>query len=300
MERSRVLILDGPTGTELIARGYKADPALWTARAALDSPVLLRGIHDDYLRAGANIITANTFRASTRAAAKAGLQPADARKMIHASLASATEAIEAFDGKGLPLFVAASVGPLEDCYRPELTPSVDALELEHAEKARWIAETGCDLVCVETMPTAREAVVATRSARRAGNEGVITSFITDETGARLLGGDPLLESARACAAEGASVLLVNCVDLDAAERALGVLTVLREDGLGIGAYANASRMKVGDGGKPSWEADPRPLEERAREYGARAARWARLYGAVIIGSCCGTGPEYIRQLNEAL
>src|SRR3954471_11550835 len=100
MKRPALLILDGPTGTELVARGYNAEGPLWTARAALDEPELLRQIHLDYLRAGANIITANTFRASAHAAARAGLAQADARRMTHASVAVATEAIEEFAGTG--------------------------------------------------------------------------------------------------------------------------------------------------------------------------------------------------------
>src|SRR5689334_17674752 len=102
-ESSRYAVLDGPTGSQLIARGFQADPVLWTAKAAREVPELLQQIHTDYLTAGADLITANTFRINPYSFLKTGL-PADealrqARQCAHASVAIATEAVEALPAR---------------------------------------------------------------------------------------------------------------------------------------------------------------------------------------------------------
>lgn len=293
------LVLDGPTGTELIARGFQADPALWTAGAAFTAPKLLKSIHSDYLAAGANIITANTFRVSSHAAAKAGMNSSEARRLAHASVSLATEAIEDHGGTR-PLFVAAGIGPLEDCYRPALVPELAVLERVHLETMGWLVETGCDLVIGETMGSAREAMVVVRAARKAGMKTIAVSFIPDESGTRLLGGDGLLETARLCVELGAETIMVNCVHADVIQRSLETLSELNDDGVVIGGYANSAHMQVGFNGAVEWQADPRPSQVRAQEYAERALEWAVRFNARILGSCCGTSPEYIRELVTKL
>lgn len=293
------LVLDGPMGTELISRGFESHPVLWTSRAALDAPDLLRGIHRDYLASGANIITANTFRTSAYAAEKAGITRAEARRLAHTSLAIATEVIEE-SGSDAPRFLAGSVGPLEDCYKPWLVPGLSVLEEAHLETATWLVEGGCDLILVETMNTAREAMVAVRAARKAGASSVGVSFITDSTGQKLLGGDRLLSAALMCVDSGAEIVLVNCVHSDVIEQALPSLRELVLNGVIIGAYANSARMTMELNGDVIWDADPRPEEEQAREYGERARNWAASYHARIIGGCCGTAPAHIREVAKVL
>lgn len=293
------LVLDGPTGTELIARGFRSDPVLWTSRASLDAPELLRQVHLDYLAAGANIVTANTFRASAYAAEKAGLSRAEARRLAHTSVALATEAIEEAGGD-VPRFLAGSIGPLEDCYKPWLVPSLGVLEKAHFETAGWLVESGCDLILVETMNTAREAVVAVRAARKAGAGAVAVGFISDATGQKLLGGDRLADAALLCVDSGAETVLVNCVHSDVIDQALPPLQELVVNGIVIGAAANASRMTIELNGDVTWEADPRPLEEQAREYGERARTWALSHHARIVGGCCGMTPIHIREVAKVL
>jgi S-methylmethionine-dependent homocysteine/selenocysteine methylase len=126
------------------------------------------------------------------------------------------------------------------------------------------------------------------------------SFLPDETGGRLLGGDNLLEAADMCVRSGAESVLVNCSHPDVLERALTSLEPLVEDGIVIGAYANSARMHVEFGGGVKWEPDSRPEAERALEYAQRAERWVSRFGVRIIGSCCGTGPAYTKELVATL
>lgn len=289
------LVLDGPTGTQLIARGFQAHPVLWTARAAVERPDLLRAIHLDYLAAGANIITANTFRTSSYTAEKAGLSAAEARRLTHAALAVATEAIED-GGAGARRFLAGSLAPLEDCYHPAATPELAVLEKVHAETSGWLVEGGVDMVLAETMGTVREALVAVRAARKAGAT-VAVSFIPDESGARLLGGDGLLEAATLCVQSGAESVLVNCAAASVLELALETLQPLARDGVPLGAYANAAHMHVEFGGGIRWEEDARPENVRVAEYAERVAGWRARFGVKIAGGCCGMSPAFIRGIS---
>lgn len=281
---------------------------MWTARAAFDARTMLREIYADYLSAGANIITANTFAASPHRAAKAGLSPEEARKLVHTSVAVATDAVE--DARGHAVrFVAGSMGPVEDCYQPKLVPGEAELEKSHGLMARWLAETSCDLVLAQTMNTKREAQVAVRAARAAGIETVFVSFITDDSGTKLLSGESLLEAARACIELGAQGVTVNCMHVDTTDLALAALAPLRSMTIGegedrqsvlLGAYANSSRMHFDQDGQPHWDEDARPEEARADEYADRAVKWVTQFGARLVGSCCGTSPLYTRKIVQRL
>ncbi len=292
------LILDGPTGTELVARGYVAHPVLWTAEAALTQPELLLGIHRDYLAAGADILTANTFRTSSHAVQTAGLPVRHAELLTAASVALCQKARDAGGGAGL---VAGSLAPLADCYHPERVPADAVLARVHAQTAAWLGAAGCDLILAETMGTEREAVSAASAARETGIAAVLISFITDPSGTRLLGGEPLLPAARAVLSAGAHGVLINCVHAEVLERALVQLQPLRrqDPNLLLGGYANAARMRLFNG-EPFWDAEPGTLGEQAASYAQRARVFFSELGARILGSCCGTGPLHIRCLRQAL
>lgn len=293
----RFLVLDGPTGTELIRKGYASEEHLWTARAALRAPDLLKRIHLQYLRAGARMLTANTFRTSAYACSKGGLSAPEARWLTFASVAIAIDAISEFDCWE-DILLAGSLAPLEDCYQPGSVPEDEFLKREHRQTASWLIDAGCDVVLVETMGTRREAVIAVDSARKAGAESVKVSFITDESGHALLGGDDLLSAARECVSAGADAVMVNCVHPEIATRALGLLKDLAAEGVTIGAYANASHMTRSAEGEVRWVPDSRSPNERAREYGAYAREWILRYDARIVGGCCGTHPEHIQALSS--
>jgi homocysteine S-methyltransferase len=111
---SELLLLDGATGTELNRRGVDTGLPLWSANAlTTDSGLnVLRGVHLDYLKAGADIITTNTFRTHRRVLAGKGFS---AHELTLRAVATANEAVAEFGQRAL---VAGSLSSLEDCYRP--------------------------------------------------------------------------------------------------------------------------------------------------------------------------------------
>src|SRR5512139_2644302 len=121
------LLLDGAAGTELQRRGVDTTLPLWSARALIEAPEVLRAIHKDYLAAGADIITTNTFRTHRRTLTRAGVGER-ARELTSLAVQIARDAAGRVDRQ---IFVAGSMAPLEDCYSPQLVPAADELQVEH-------------------------------------------------------------------------------------------------------------------------------------------------------------------------
>jgi S-methylmethionine-dependent homocysteine/selenocysteine methylase len=264
------LLLDGATGTELERLGIPSELPLWSARGLIDAPETVLAIHRAYAAAGAQALTANTFRTQRRTLDKAG-QGHRAGELTTRAVALARDAASKHG-----IFVLGSAPPLEDCFHPERVPDDNALAREHAEHARHLVEAGADAVLVETMNTIREAVAAVRAARECGAP-VFASFVS-RGGARLLSGEPLEEAVDAVARLGPLAIGVNCLPPEAVPPCLGVL---QRAGLPFLVYANL----IGPG------------EERSpEEYARCAAGWARA-GARIVGGCCGTRPDHIRALS---
>lgn len=311
-----IIILDGPTGTELIARGFTPDPILWTAQAVVQAPKLLLQIHQDYLKAGAHVITAATSRTTSYTLAKRGLSAKVAKAWTLAAVQIAKKAIglrsvgmyaAGVPSAGLPTVgfpqVAGSLFPLEDCYLPQNTPDKKILDRAHTQTASWLKEAGCNFILAETMGTAREALACVQAARNAGFDRVWVSFIPSFSGKYLLGGDSLMRTARLCIDSGASAILVNCAHATVIEKSLKLLKVFSKEGIAIGAYANASLLKqptrLKRGAVPAWVVVESPARQ-VKSYARYAKRWIVKYGATIVGTCCGAGPEYIRAMKKAL
>jgi S-methylmethionine-dependent homocysteine/selenocysteine methylase len=266
-----VVILDGPMGTELSRRGVALPLPAWSAAAVETAPETIAAVHRDYARSGATVHTANTFRTHRRAVGAAW------EELTHRAVQIARASVPAGQR------VAGSMAPLEDCYRPDLSPGVAARD-EHAAMARALATAGVDLLLCETFPSAIEARVAVQAAVDTGLPTWIA--LTPGPDGSLMTPAAMRAAARSCVDAGAQVVLVNCL---AARQTL--LYVLELAGLGapFGAYANAGSEAEGIG----WSAadDPRA----AALYVDLAASWVDS-GATVVGGCCGTGPAHIRQL----
>jgi S-methylmethionine-dependent homocysteine/selenocysteine methylase len=279
-------------GTELERRGVATVLPLWSAHALLASPQTVRGIHVDYINAGADIITSNTFRTTGRAFLRAGFPDLSAELTVRA-VSLARESIAAFPGK--QVLLAGSMAPLEDCYHPELVPADEALREEHAEQAGRLAEAGVDFLLLETMGTLREATAAAEAAGETGLEFVV-SFLCNREGA-LYGGEPLGEAVRLIMRLSPAALSLNCVSPRFMGRSLANLQsalrgIPRGEHVPIGLYANV--------GAPGGEhGTPLLRDVSPGEYAGFARTWVNA-GVSFIGGCCGTTPEHIKEIAEAL
>lgn len=285
LAKKRPLILDGAMGTELQRRGANTLLPLWSAEALVLSPALVKQIHEEYLAAGADILTANTFRTTRRTFLRTGLADRS-MQLTKVALGLAREARERFSHR--EILIAGSIAPLEDCYRPELVPPRRSLEEEHAELAERLARGGADFLLLETMGTVREAAAACKVAAATGKE-VVVSFLCNEEG-DLYGGEPMQDAVAAVVPFSPTALSINCVSPRVIGKAIAKLRAASS--LPFGVYAN-----VGVSGHE--QSQTMTCDVTEEEYGSFALQWQR-EGAAIIGGCCGTTPGYIRGLVEAL
>lgn len=288
------LRLDGGTATELRRAGVSLTSPWWTTRAVLSDArrQVLRDVHQRFLTAGAHMITANTFRCNLRTLSRAGLVDAGLAWMVHAAVGVAVAARNAAGTS--QTVIAASVAPVEDCYRPDLVPADDELRAEHQWLATELSRAGIDLTLVETMNTEREARIALAAALATGGRAWV-SFVCDDD-ANLLSGEPLDRAAAAVVADGAAAVLVNCTAPAQTERCL---RVLREAWSGpIGAYPNLEdRTSVPIGTHVDGEL---PASLEPDEFGDLAARWCQDYDLAIVGGCCGATPDHIAALSARI
>ena len=274
-----VVVLDGPTGTELERRGLATRLPLWTATAPHDGPELLLAVHRDYVLAGADVITASTFRTTRHTLAKAG-RADDARALTRDAVQIALEATRA---ASRAVSVAGSIAPLEDCYFPERTPPDDVLVREHNAHIDALVANDVDLLLVETMSTRREAIIATQAAVATGLP-VVVSLLAGPN-ATMFDGEPMSATLQALAALSIETVAVNCCSV---QRCTEAMAALSKSGMPFGAYANAGEP---DG---TFGFVPRPM---AVEGYANAARAWLDAGATWVGACCGTGPAHIARLR---
>ncbi len=290
------LVLDGATGTELERAGLTTGLPLWSTHALLEAPECVYRIHAAYLAAGAEIVTANTFRTQRRTLARGNLGAADTRLTRLAVDLARLAVAAATPSTPLPVapaceppdrWVAGSLPPLEDCYRPDLVPDDRALAEEHGRQAELLGEAGVDLILVETMNTIREARAAAEAAFRTGLPFIVSFVAWD--GARLLSGESLADAARAALALGASAVGVNCLPI----ANLGACRQVLE-GLAAALLVspNLGRPEPRTGFARDGSDDP-------ARFPAAFAGWLEGPG-VIVGGCCGTTPAHIAALAAHL
>jgi len=287
LNRGEMIVLDGAMGTELTRRGIPTPLPLWSAQALLDAPDTVRAIHEDYVRAGADIITADTFRTTPRALAKAG-RAGEVARLVERAVSLAREAAGRVRG-AREVLVAGALAPLEDCYRPDLAPGAEQAEREHAEQAVRLARQGVDLILIETMNTIAEARAALRGAKPAGVP-VLVSFIC-KSEREIWNGESLADAVRAVEPFKPDAILVNCVSPGVVADCLGEMS--RATRFPLGCYPNAGEPNMAEG---TWNFDPQWTPER---FAGAAAGWVAR-GAQIVGGCCGIGPDHIRALRLAL
>ncbi len=291
LKAGQTVILDGAIGTEILRRNVT-----WADHQVANQPDVIRGIHEDYIRVGADVITTNSFQLCRRALFNhfrddahrrhIGARDLDTRAdtMLAASVHLAQEARERVKAKR-PVAIAASLTTLEWCFRPDLAPSAEQARREYEEIFQVVKDAGADLVLVETVNSIAEARVALEVARRLQLPCWI-GFVCDERG-RLFTGETLEQAVAALEPLGPDALLLNCAPPD--DITAGMKQLKPYAHVPIGAYAHIGRFDP-----PEWLFTDEYPPARYREV---AAEWKRM-GARILGGCCGTTPDHIAALAD--
>ena len=290
LDQGKVIFLDGATGTELQRRGVPMHGFAWSAAALDTHPQTVRTLHEDYIRAGADVIITNSFSTARHVLEPAGL--GDRVRALNQRAVTLAQAARENAATGRPVAIAGSISS----FRADGTPA-QQLEASYREQAELLAEAGVDLIALEMMPRVEQDAPAIRAALATGLPTWIGfSCIRAADGTvQLLDGTPF--------AAGLSQSLALLADLPLDRAAITVMHTLTEDiapALEIvrqhwsgptGVYAHSGRWI-----DPNWQFVDMISPE---DYLALAQQWVEM-GAQMIGGCCGIGPEYIRLLKERL
>ncbi|HXM55881.1 MAG TPA: bifunctional homocysteine S-methyltransferase/methylenetetrahydrofolate reductase [Candidatus Dormibacteraeota bacterium] len=276
------VLFDGAMGTELLARGVAAGRCL--EELNLVEPVLVGGVHRDYIAAGADVISTNTFNAS-----RFGLGEHYLEHLVReVNVAGARLAVEARNASGRPVLVAGSVGPLGRPIEPIGAIKKASAERMFRERIEALVEGGVDLLVFETFSALGELEVAVRVAHEVAPDlPVVASLSFDES-------NPEAAAAAMVAAMaplGIAAIGANCGSGPQPVRRVARHLVAHADAVAIGAWPNA--------GLPERVAG-RLVYTSGPEYFADSTVRMVEDGVTILGGCCGTGPAHIAALRDRL
>ncbi len=314
--KERILVLDGAMGTmiqryKLNEQDYRGERfKSWPKDVkgnndllSITQPGIIKSIHKQYLAAGSDIIETNTFSSTSIAQADYDMQ-ALAHELNVAAVKCAREAINEFlstpEGEGRSAFIAGAIGPLNKTL--SLSPDVnnpgyravtfDEVTAAYTEQIKALAEAGADILLIETIFDTLNAKAAIFAAKKyfRDNPGremeiMISGTITDASG-RTLSGQTLEAFYISVAHANPLSVGLNCA-LGAKDMRAHVEELSQIASCYVSAYPNA--------GLPNAMGE---YDEQPAETAAFLDDWARQGFVNIVGGCCGTTPDHIREIAE--
>jgi homocysteine S-methyltransferase len=304
-----VILLDGAMATQLSARGFELRGPLFdrttpspgfSARALLDQPELVAAIHHDYLRAGAQVLTTNSFGLHASTLAEAGIAqlqgPLVARSVE--ILTAVRHAVRQHEPELARFRVAGSIPPrphTDWSGEPELAAA------QYRGLAEQLALAGADLILLETFTTCAEARLALAGVAELGLPiwlSIVAGAPTGQRqpdGTRLIGGEAIAELAPLL--DQVDALLINCTQIDAVPAALDALAQLghAHPTLPLGLSPHFGKRRH-DGVWVERIVDSDPFAAQIQAWLDRPSR-ARFE---LIGACCGSAPEDIASIRARL
>lgn len=291
----RTVLMDGGMGRELRRRGVSISSTIWSANALIVAPEVVREAHADFIAAGADVITVNTYSVIRAKLAKEGIED----RFEALNLMACRLAAQARDASGRDVLIAGSLPPLRGSYRPDRVEPFEVIEPLYREQAEILAPH-VDLLICETMSCAAEGLGAVTAAASTGKPVWVAWTLHEDASGRLRSGETLAEARAAIAHLSVSAHLVNCCTPESIAAAMPELVAL---GLPAGGYANSFVPVPPDWelGGTKWADGLIPLRDdlAPTAYAAHAQGWIDA-GARLIGGCCGTGPEHIAALKALI
>jgi methionine synthase I (cobalamin-dependent) len=278
------LLFDGAMGTMLQEAGLDdgGAPELWN----VERPDDVVAIHEGYLRAGAGVITTNTFGGTRPRLAMHGLED----RVEELSRAAAELARRAAAPYGA--LVAGDLGPTGELLEPlGILTAADAERL-FAEQLRGLVAGGVDLILIETMSDLGEAEAAVRAAHAVAPGLPIVATLSFDTNLRTMMGVTPAAAIQALGALGVAAVGANCGRGPAEmETIMAQMAEVRPDGLLLIAQSNAGLPQL-KGDHFEYDSEPAQMAEHARRL--------REVGVDLIGACCGSTPAHVGAMREAI
>lgn len=287
-EDGAILVLDGAMGTELESRGVPMDDHAWCGLANLTQPELVRAIHEDHIRAGADVVITNTFMSGLGPMQRAGASESFTEGIDNA-VRAARQAVQAVAER--PVAIAGSIGATR--WGAPQAVGTAGLHDGYARQVDLLAEGGVDVIALEMVTDVRLALPALGAAlasglpvwlglsvQVAGRDSGEYDSLPDIDGARAV--------AEACLTDELDAVTVMHTDIEDVAAGLGLVAPLWSGAVGV--YPHHGRWR-----RPHWgfdDVDPDLLVELART-------WVEL-GAGMLGGCCGLRTRHVAALRAAV
>lgn len=300
LNNQHVAIVDGAMATELERRGCDLNDSLWSAKVLLEQPELIRAVHLDYFNAGADIAITASYQATVEGFAKRGLNREQALGLIKKSVQLAQEARDEFwskeenhVGRVRPL-IAGSVGPygayLADGseYRGDYTLSENELVAFHRPRVEALLASGADLLACETIPCLIEARALIRLLAEFPNASAWFCFSAKD-GVHISNGERIAECADFLDKQPQAVAIgINCTS--PLHIPSLICEVKQNTDKPIIVYPNSGEYYSAV--TNTWHG-----ETSCDKFGLQSREWYA-NGARLIGGCCRTTPDHIREVKN--
>ena len=287
IKRNGVILLDGGIGQELRRRCQTGYDRLWGSLVMIEQPDVVRELHEDYLRAGARVITTNTYTTVKRRLAESTDLIDRWEELLHLAC---DLACRARDSVGEPALIAGCLPPLHGSYRVDLVPPFEEMSAIYAEHVSVMTPL-VDLFLCETMTNVEEGVAAARAAAVSGKPVWVSWTLKDDDSGRLRSGETLAQAWAALDGLPIEAAMVNCCAPETITAAMPKLIAL---GAPLcGGHANAF-AHIPDNW--SMKASTKALGVRGdlgpTTYAGHVNNWLDA-GASVVGGCCEVGPAHI-------
>lgn len=275
---SKPLLLDGAFGSYLQQKGFETDDTLWTTKINQLNPEAVIQIHKEYIEAGADIITTNTFRTNPSSFNNSGLSNISSYVTQAVNLAK-----QAVDDK--KIYIAGSNAPAEDCYQIERTLSNKELQVNHCKHIDLLIDNGVDFVLNETQSHLDEIQIICDHCDKHGIAYVLSLYL-DET-MYLLSGEKLGSMFSMLADSSVLAVGINCVAPILFSKVIGSITMPDRWGYYLNCGSGQPKDKVIECGiQPDEYLD--------------TVKKSVHYTPSFIGSCCGSNPAHTKKIREYL
>lgn len=275
---SKTLILDGAMGSYIQQKGFKTDDIIWTTNINRTNPDSVIQIHHEYIEAGADIITTNTFRTNPASLSKAGISTASEYVKQAVELALQTSI-------GNDVLIAGSNAPAEDCYKTERTLSKNELEKNHKYHIDLLADSGVNFILNETQSHFDELRIICDHCDRNSIPSVISLYVLDTL--KILSGESLESVLSFLNDHNVLTVGLNCISPELFLKFIGSIELPKHWGFYLNCGSGQPTDKIINCGiQPD-------------EY-LKTVEKSMLYKPSFIGSCCGSNPSHTQKIREYL
>ena len=275
---SKPLVLDGAMGSYIQQKGFLTDDVLWTTNINHNNPDLILQTHLEYIDAGADIITTNTFRTNPASLSKAGIS--NASEYVKQAVELAIRA-----SIGNNVLIAGSNAPAEDCYQKERTLSKNELEKNHKYHIDLLIDSGVNFILNETQSHFDELQIICDYCDRNYIPYVVSIYVLDNL--KLLSGESLDNILSFLKEHEVLAIGFNCISPNLFLKIIGSIELPEKWGYYLNCGSGHTTDKIINCGiQPD-------------EY-LKFVKKSLAYKPVFIGSCCGSSPAHTKKIREFL